>query len=53
MTNSITANGDDHPFKTTTKRDDDKVKVEVEDGNAIFSVQSSFDQTKGTGVISR
>jgi hypothetical protein len=42
LTICVTAYGDDPPFRITTKRDDDKVTVEVENGKAIFSVQSPF-----------
>jgi len=42
MTNIVTAYGDDPPFRITTKRDDDKVEVKVEEGKAYFSVQSPF-----------
>ena len=40
--NCVTAYGDDPPFKITTKRDDDKVEVKVEEGKTHFSVQSPF-----------
>lgn len=47
-TSCVSAYGDDPLFKITTKRDDDKVEVKVEDGNAIFSVQSSFGISQAT-----
>ena len=40
VTSRLTAYGDDPPFKVTTKRDDDKVEVKVEEGKTRFSVQS-------------
>ena len=33
---------DDSPFKITTKRDDDKVEVRVENGKTVISVHSPF-----------
>ena len=42
LTSCVTAYGDDPPFRITTKRDDDKVEVKVEEGKAHFSVQSLF-----------
>ncbi|TWU39286.1 hypothetical protein [Novipirellula artificiosorum] len=40
LTSCVTAYGDDLPFRITTKRDDDKVEVKVEEGKTHFTVQS-------------
>ncbi len=42
ITNCVTAYGDDPPFKITTKRDDDKIEVTVEQGTAVISARSPF-----------
>ncbi|TWT84913.1 hypothetical protein CA13_63940 [Planctomycetes bacterium CA13] len=42
MMNCVTACGDDPPFKITTKRDDDKAEVTVEQNKAVISVRSPF-----------
>lgn len=49
--NVVTAYGDDPPFTISTKRDDDKVEVKVQEGKAQFSVQSPFGI--GQAVIAR
>ncbi len=40
LTSCVTAFGDDPPFRITTKGDDDKVEVKVEEGKTHFTVQS-------------
>ncbi|WP_417737766.1 hypothetical protein [Rosistilla oblonga] len=42
MASCVTAFGDDPTFRITTKRDDDKVEVTVENDKAVMSVRSPF-----------
>ncbi len=42
ITNCVTTYADEPPFRITTKRDDDKVEVKVENDNAKVSIHSPF-----------
>ncbi len=42
VTSCVTAYGDDPPLKITTKRDDDKIDVTIEQDKAVISVRSPF-----------
>ena len=48
MTSCVTAYGDDPPFRITTKRDDDKVKVTVVNDKGVISVRSPFGISQAT-----
>lgn len=48
MTSCVSAYGGDPPFRITTKRDDDKVEVKVEESKTHFTIQSPVGISQAT-----